>query len=85
MDSLECIANEVRKLHDKFDNHIIEEMALRSEALKTQQDNTTAINNLSDATAGLVEVYSTISSLSKFIKWSATLLAAVFAAFKYYE
>ena len=69
----------------KFDKHEKEEIARHSQFIESQALNTEAINKLSHSTEGLVEAWSTVGGVTKFIKWISGIVIAIVAAYSYYS
>jgi len=77
--------HEILTIHiEKFTQHEKEEIARHSQLIESQALNTEAINKLSISTEGLVEAWSTVGGVTKFIKWASGLVIAVVAFYTYY-
>lgn len=59
----------VSEQEDKLDTHVTEQYKVNSEHGRMHQDTMEAIAELTKATSGMVDVWSTAHSLQKFIKW----------------
>ena len=81
----------IRVLGDKFDSHIIRfekherDVLERQDAqIASQTLNTEAINRLSESTQGLVEAWTTASSVAKFVRWASGLVVGGLALLAYF-
>lgn len=93
------VRGHVRVISDKFDkhheiltthiqhfnNHELEELTRHDQFIKSQALNTKAINDLTTSVSGIVEVYSTASSIGKFVKWMSSIAIGIGLIVAYFK